>query len=505
MAGRCRPPHLLLLARCLSYPSQPLTEALSLPEVARSPRPLVSTPTSITRLSNGLRVASQEAFGQYSTIGVLVDAGSRYEVDYVSGVSHFLQKLAFQSTAQFPTREELMSALEPYGGMFECQQFRDIMMYSLAVFSFGLPQAVSVMADAIWRPRLTAQEVDAERSSVAFQLETVQDAPLAEPLLMELIHQAAYRSNTLGLPSLCPSENIDKISVQQLKQFLAAHYLPSRMVLAGVNVNHEEFVRLAEEHFVNAPVSWEGIERPPLVDHSISQYTGGEMRVDRSGPPVVGPNPLPDLTHVVLALESSSYSQEESFFPFAVLNSLMGGGGSFSAGGPGKGMYTQLYLNVLTRHHWVYSALAQNHAYADSGIFCLLGSASPSQARELTEVLCQQFLQMTKLPNEVALARAKQQLKSAMMMNLESKLIVFEDIGRQVLGHDRKMDPSELSEKIDAVRGEDVQRVGQKLLESSPSLAVLGSVEKVPGLRDIEKALFNNNGHLPRKSRLFSF
>ena len=194
-----------------------------------------------------------------------------------------------------------MSALEPYGGMFECQQFRDIMMYSLAVFSFGLPQAVSVMADAIWRPQLTAQEVgppgeeeeeeeegvtsvlqvDAERSSVAFQLETVQDAPLAEPLLMELIHQAAYRSNTLGLPSLCPSENIDKISVQQLKQFLAAHYLPSRMVLAGVNVNHEEFVRLAEEHFVNAPVSWEGIERPPLVDHSISQYTGGEMRVRR--------------------------------------------------------------------------------------------------------------------------------------------------------------------------------------------------------------------------------
>ena len=31
---------------------------------------------------------------------------------------------------------------------------------------------------------------------------------------------------------------------------------------------------------------------------------------------------------------------------------------------------------------------------------------------------------------QVALARAKQQLKSAMMMNLESRLIVFEDIGR---------------------------------------------------------------------------
>jgi len=29
----------------------------------------------------------------------MVDAGSRYEVEYTSGVSHFLQKLAFQVSA----------------------------------------------------------------------------------------------------------------------------------------------------------------------------------------------------------------------------------------------------------------------------------------------------------------------------------------------------------------------------------------------------------------------
>ena len=127
---------------------------------------------------------------------------------------------------------------------------------------------------------------------------------------------------------------------------------------------------------------------------------------------------------MVLALESCSYCDED-FFAYAVLNSLMGGGGSFSAGGPGKGMYTQIYVNVLTRNHWVYSAIAQHHAYSDTGIFCLFGSADPSkvaiyiaristsiirlgyclhqliQARDLTEVLCQQFYHMTKEPNEV--------------------------------------------------------------------------------------------------------
>lgn len=97
----------------------------------------------------------------------------------------------------------------------------------------------------------------------------------------------------------------------------------------------------------------------------------------------MGPNPLPELTHVGMALESSSYLNDD-FFAYSVLNSYMGGGGSFSAGGPGKGMYTHIYQNVLSRHHWVYWAMAQNHAYSDSGVFCLLGSAHPSQASTVT-------------------------------------------------------------------------------------------------------------------------
>lgn len=41
---------------------------------------------------------------------------------------------------------------------------------------------------------------------------------------------------------------------------------------------------------------------------------------------------------------------DKDFIPLCVLNLMMGGGGSFSAGGPGKGMYTRLYRNVLNRY-----------------------------------------------------------------------------------------------------------------------------------------------------------
>ena len=57
---------------------------------------------------------------------------------------------------------------------------------------------------------------------------------------------------------------------------------------------------------------------------------------------------MPELAHIVIGLESCSH-KDPDFVAYCVLNMMMGGGGSFSAGGPGKGMYTRLYLNVLNR------------------------------------------------------------------------------------------------------------------------------------------------------------
>jgi processing peptidase subunit alpha len=57
---------------------------------------------------------------------------------------------------------------------------------------------------------------------------------------------------------------------------------------------------------------------------------------------------MPELGHLVIGLESCSH-RDDDFVTFCVLMNLLGGGGSFSAGGPGKGMYTRLYLNVLNK------------------------------------------------------------------------------------------------------------------------------------------------------------
>lgn len=56
---------------------------------------------------------------------------------------------------------------------------------------------------------------------------------------------------------------------------------------------------------------------------------------------------------------------------------------------------------------------------------------------------------------------------------------------------------------IDAVTGDDVQRVAKDMLKSRPALAVLGDLSKIPSLKDIDQALLpTNKGTLPRRGRL---
>ena len=53
---------------------------------------------------------------------------------------------------------------------------------------------------------------------------------------------------------------------------------------------------------------------------------------------------------IIRSLHSApSHREEHEFVTACVLSQMLGGGGSFSAGGPGKGLYSRFYMNVLNR------------------------------------------------------------------------------------------------------------------------------------------------------------
>ena len=72
--------------------------------------------TDVTALDSGLRVASETVAGaETATVGVWIDAGSRYETAANNGAAHFLEHMAFKGTDK-RTQQALEVEIENMGG-----------------------------------------------------------------------------------------------------------------------------------------------------------------------------------------------------------------------------------------------------------------------------------------------------------------------------------------------------------------------------------------------------
>jgi processing peptidase subunit alpha len=186
-----------------------------------------------------------------------------------------------------------------------------------------------------------------------------------------------------------------------------------------------------------------------------------------------------ELTHFTLAFEGVGWKSDK-LVAMCVLNTLMGGGSSFSAGGPGKGMYTRLYQNILNRYPQVQAASVFQSFFNGTGIFGVYGAAPADATGTLVAALCEELKKMATKIEAGELERAKNQLTSSLLMNLESRPILFEDIGRQVLVYGERTPPETLVKQIAAVTADDLTGVASKLLKTPPSVAVYGDTTAVP-------------------------
>ena len=233
-----------------------------------------------------------------------------------------------------------------------------------------------------------------------------------------------------------PARNINKISPEQLMEFTKQHYSPNRFVLSACGTQHEEIVDLAKKYFGGLTNPTQAVPKlaPP-------KYVGGDKRIRGDAP----------LTHVALCFDSGGWNSPD-ILSMCVLHMVLGGGSSFSPGGPGKGLYTRLYKNVLNKHHWIDSITSYNASNADAGLIGIYATAPAKSVATLTDVMASEILDIANtVPTADEVQRAKMQLKSSIFMNLENRQISMEDMGRQVMIFGKREDPISLSERIDKV------------------------------------------------------
>ncbi|CAK9004281.1 Mitochondrial-processing peptidase subunit beta (BeMPP1) (Beta-MPP) [Durusdinium trenchii] len=181
------------------------------------------------------------------TVGVWIDAGSRFETKENNGTAHFLEHMAFKGTKR-RSRIQLEQEIENMGGHLNAYTSREQTVYYAKCFKSDLRNGVDILADILQHSTLDQGHLDFERGVILREMEEVEKT--TEEVIFDRLHLTAFHDSPLGYTILGPVENIQSITQQHLREYVKDNYLAERIVVAAAGpVDHSELVRNSEELF----------------------------------------------------------------------------------------------------------------------------------------------------------------------------------------------------------------------------------------------------------------
>eukprot|EP00696_Hemimastix_kukwesjijk_P020164 gnl/Hemi2/9643_TR3350_c0_g1_i1.p1 gnl/Hemi2/9643_TR3350_c0_g1~~gnl/Hemi2/9643_TR3350_c0_g1_i1.p1 ORF type:complete len:497 (+),score=115.54 gnl/Hemi2/9643_TR3350_c0_g1_i1:87-1577(+) len=421
-----------------------------------------------TVLANGITVVSHNTPGQATNISLWVRAGSRYETAQTSGAAHFLSGSAWKSS-EIKSYARIYREAEQIGASLNNAIQRETVCFTVDVLKHMAPYALRILREGALNNKFDALELEETRNQV---LATVKDQATEHLVQQDALHSVAYNHATLGNPLLGTPRSLRAHTAETLRQFRDQYFIGKNFFICGAGVEHKDLVKCVENEFGDVPAG-----NLPLV--APAAYVGGDYRHHSDEV---------DSTHIAIALHAPSWNDAD-MVPVNVLLMLMGGGANFSEGGPGKGITSRLYREILSKYDEVHTVYAFNHMYQDSSLFGITGSVGDSHhAAELANIIAGQLKNIANVAAE-DVSRAKNQLVAQIHMSLESRILLNEDTGRQMAMSPAYRSAKELCTLIAKVTPADVARVGKRMLSSAPSVSVIGAASKVPRYEQLARVM----------------
>lgn len=106
-------------------------------------------------------------------------------------------------------------------------------MYASSCHNRGVDDMVKLVADSIQRPLFNDEELEITAATISFENDANLRKPEPEPLMIDWVHEAAFRGNTVGFSKYCKTEETSKINRSHLLSFMSQYYTPDRIVLGG--------------------------------------------------------------------------------------------------------------------------------------------------------------------------------------------------------------------------------------------------------------------------------
>jgi predicted Zn-dependent peptidase len=394
-------------------------------------------------LPNGLTLAVEEQpWNPGVAMQLLVPVGALSDPEGMVGAAGLLEGWLWKGAGGRDARA-LADALDDLGVQRGSSSALEHTTFAAQFLANKLPAVLSLYADALMRPHLPGEALEAVRQTALQELAALEDQPPKK--MFAALRRAVFASHHGRNPSGVKAD-LESISAEALREDFARRYGPQGAILAlagGVSLER------AREAVLNTLGDWKGggvgypaIELRPAHTIHLEQ----------------------DTAQVQIGLIYPDISFDHPEFYSARLASQVLSGGSSS----------RLFTEVREKRGLVYSVYAAPNGIKGYSYLTAYAGTTPERADETLRVVQAEVARLAEGVSEEELERTRIGLRTALVMQDESSRSRAASITRDLylIGRVRTLD--EIETQIAAV---DVPRINRYLAANpyqNPWIATLG-------------------------------
>ncbi|MFQ5746431.1 MAG: M16 family metallopeptidase [Gemmatimonadota bacterium] len=346
-----------------------------------------------SRLPGGTLVLSERMDSVRSVaIGFWFRQGTAHENADQAGITHLLEHVVFKGTAH-RTAHEIAVALERFGGSLDAFTTHEHTSFLAHVPERAIGDAIDVLADLCFAPRLRASDVETEREVVLEEIARSEDTP--EDIVFDLHADFLYDGHPYGSPILGTKESVAGLGAGDLRRLHREAFTPGRLIVAAAGaVRHEELVASVSERLPampNGSAPW--VQAP-------SRMASGLRRIERDGA---------RQAHIVAGCPGVARGAPLRYAAILVDTAF------------GGGMSSRLFQRIREERGLAYSVYSFQAFYRRGGHLGAYVGTRPETSDAARDLLLEEFGRLAESGLEPGeLETAREQLEGQLMLSLEA-------------------------------------------------------------------------------------
>lgn len=216
-------------------------------------------------------------------LSALIQAGSRMEVNFPTGITHFLEHMMFRGSKNFPSFAQLTDAFEWLGGEWNGETGHEYTEYSFFGSIQVFDQAIKLFSEFLKTPALC--DLERERKVILREIDDeLNDYGHSTDLDYHLA-TVLWPNTSMSHPITGTKDSVKSITKADLLNYRRQFYTSERMILCSVgSCSVEEIMASWSKYFSDYPLieryHFEPISTLPIyqgpkvrfIEHSDSQY-----------------------------------------------------------------------------------------------------------------------------------------------------------------------------------------------------------------------------------------